>query len=240
LGREHCLLYSTEGKVYWTTGHYDRGRHLYTPKCQGVLDHGAFYAPKSFAAPRSRRVLWGWIQETRAEIAAAGWAGAMSLPRVLSVDPNGRLQFEIAAEAEQLRGEGEKFTLSASAPLRRRLSTLRQEVSLSVEKASPTVRLYSAGKAVWEITLDFAGKTVHCGERSFPLPVASLPADDLRLYLDASVLEAFVAGCEALTSRVYSLKPGEVELEITLNGKGSASGTLWPLNAISQDRLSSG
>ena len=74
----HCLLYSTEGKVFWTTGQYDPREHRYTEKRKGVLDHGAYYAPKSFLAPGDRRVLWGWIQERRpeAEFAAAGWAGA--------------------------------------------------------------------------------------------------------------------------------------------------------------------
>ena len=54
---------------------------------QGILDHGAYYAPKSFLAPDGRRILWGWIRETRPEneFAAAGWSGAMALPRVLTV-----------------------------------------------------------------------------------------------------------------------------------------------------------
>jgi beta-fructofuranosidase len=89
LDNHHCLLYSTEGKVFWTTGDYDSKSHLYTPTRQGILDHGAYYAPKSFLAPGNRRILWGWIQETRpeAEFSAAGWAGAMALPRLLTFVP---------------------------------------------------------------------------------------------------------------------------------------------------------
>ena len=39
------------------------------------------------------RILWGWIPETRpeSEYRAAGWAGAMALPRVLSLAPDKRL-----------------------------------------------------------------------------------------------------------------------------------------------------
>ena len=83
----HCLLYSTEDKVFWTTGEYDAHNYRYLPMRTGMLDHGAYYAPKSFLAPDGRRILWGWIREMRpeAQFAAAGWSGAMALPRVLTV-----------------------------------------------------------------------------------------------------------------------------------------------------------
>src|ERR1035441_9201830 len=131
LGDRHCLFYSTEGKVIWTTGHYDAGAHLYTPTQQGALDHGAFYAPKSFLAPDGRRILWGWIQETRpeAEVSAVGWAGAMALPRVLSVDAQGQLVMRVAAEAESLRAKAEHAAVSAEKPFRRTLPTLSCELA---------------------------------------------------------------------------------------------------------------
>ena len=56
----HCLFYSTEDKVLWTTGEYDALHHRYVPMRTGVLDHGsAYYAPKSFLAPDGRRILSG-------------------------------------------------------------------------------------------------------------------------------------------------------------------------------------
>jgi beta-fructofuranosidase len=58
---QHCLLYSSENKVSWSTGEYDRKEHRFTIKRQGLIDHGgiAYYAPKSFSAQDGRRVLWG-------------------------------------------------------------------------------------------------------------------------------------------------------------------------------------
>lgn len=51
-----------------------------------VLDIGAFYASKSYEVPGIGRVLWGWLPEER-EVDSHGepygWAGAMSLPRVV-------------------------------------------------------------------------------------------------------------------------------------------------------------
>ena len=120
LDKRHCLFYSTEGKVIWNTGSYDPAAHTYAPQRTGVLDHGAYYAPKSFLAPDGRRILWGWIQETRpeAEYAAAGWAGCMSLPRVLHIGAQGQLEMEPAHEVERLRGPEESAQVSAAAPFR--------------------------------------------------------------------------------------------------------------------------
>jgi beta-fructofuranosidase len=103
INKSHCLLYSTENKVIWTTGEYDAEKHIYTPKRSGVLDRGAYYAPKSFLAPDQRRILWGWIRETRreAEFESAGWSGAMSLPRVLTVGEQGQLEIQPAAEVRK-------------------------------------------------------------------------------------------------------------------------------------------
>lgn len=98
-------------------------------------------------------------------------------------------------------------------------------------------RLPTSGSKVWELNLDLAGNTVRCGDRSFPLPAKPWWAQIVRLFLDGSVTECFVCGTEALTSRVYGLKPGETELEVTVAGDGFIELDLWPLAAISPDRL---
>jgi beta-fructofuranosidase len=242
LNGKHCLLYSTERKVYWTTGEYDASNHRYTPTRTGVLDHGAYYAPKSFVAHDGRRVLWGWIPERRpeAEYARAGWAGAMSLPRVLTIGAEGQLQMHPAAEVEKLRGPAQKMTLKPEAPLRQALASLRLELHARIWLLRPevlTVRLTTADKRMWELTVDVKGNTVRCGDTSFPLPGLPWPRPDLSLFLDGSVIEAFIGGREAITSRVYGLKPNETQLEVTLAGDRPVEIELWPLAAISSDRL---
>ena len=78
---------------------------------------------------------------------------------------------------------------------------------------------------------------MRCGETSFPLPGLPWPRPTLRTFLDGSVIESFVGGREAITNRVYGLKPGATELEITLTGEKNVELELWPLDAISPDRL---
>jgi beta-fructofuranosidase len=237
----HCLLYSTEGKVIWATGLYDVKTHRFTATHRGVLDHGAYYAPKSFLAPDGRRILWGWIPERRPEeeYARAGWAGVMSLPRVLRISPQGQLEMHPAAEAEKLRGAVERSHVSAATTLRRKLATLRQELRAQVglHGGAVTVRLIQGGSAKWELKIDVAANEIRCGEIEFPLPGQPWPRPELRIFLDGSAIEAFVGGREAVTSRVYGLKPGEVELEVTTAGDGSIAMEMWELAAISPDRL---
>lgn len=242
LGKQHCLFYSTEGKVIWTTGHYDVKTHTYSPTRDGVLDHGAYYAPKSFQAHDGRRILWGWIRETRpeAEFSAAGWSGVMSFPRVLTIGAQGQLQMQPAAEVEKLRGAEERATVTAEKPFRRKLDELNRELRLSISLFSQSVvavRLHAASGGGWEMTFDVPAKQVRCGEIQFPFPGLPWPRPDLRLFLDGSVIEAFIGGREALTTRAYGLKPGETELEVSVDGKGRIDLQTWPLAPISPDKL---
>ena len=241
LNGHHVLMYSSEDKVFWTTGEYDAQEHRYIPMRTGVLDHGAYYAPKSFAAPDGRRILWGWIRETRpeAQFAAAGWAGAMALPRVLTVNGEGLLEINPAVEVEKLRGPAISATLTAQAPLRQKLTALRWELRVPLGAASPkiAVRLLTADSKVWELMVDVPANLVKCGDISFALPTSPWPNDALRVFLDASVIESFIVGREALTSRVYNVAPGETEIEIELVAGQSVELTRWPLDAISRDRL---
>lgn len=238
--KRHCLFYSTEGRVIWETGQYDQKAHRFTARREGVLDHGAYYAPKSFLAPDGRRILWGWIQERRPqeEYAAAGWAGVMSLPRVLRIGSQGQLEMQPAREVEKLRGVRAAVKIGAGTPHRRRLSSLQYEIEVPVGlfHGATTVRLLNGEKALWELTVNVPDNTIRCGETSFPLPSLPWPRPSLRMFLDGSVLECFIGGREAITSRVYSVAAGETELEIA-TGSQSVEVSLWQLEPISRDRM---
>ena len=242
LDGHHVLLYSSENKVFWTTGVYDAHEHVYVPMRTGVLDQaGAYYAPKSFVAPDERRILWGWIRETRieAQFSAAGWSGAMSLPRVLTVNHDGQLEMKPAAECEKLRGAVESATVKPDTPFRQRLASTRRELHIqfgsSVLKVA--VRLLTGREKAWELIVDVPGAVATCGDDSFGLPQTPWPSDALRIFVDASIIESFVVGREALTSRVYNIAPGKTELEVELLMGHGLEVKQWPLEAISQDRL---
>ncbi len=238
----YCLFYSTEGKVIWSTGDYDTRAHRFTSKRDGILDRGAYYAPKSFLTPDGRRILWGWIRETRpeAEFSAAGWSGVMSLPRQLRVASDGQLEIYPTLEVDRLRsGPEQRTTIDLNTPYRLPLTTLRQEfiATTGISAGSLTVRLLNSGAPIWELVLDVHGNTVRCGDVSFPMPAPPWPRPLLRMLLDASVIECFIGGREALTSRVYKIQPGQTELEFTVTGGSGVVLSHWPLAAISANRL---
>lgn len=237
----HVLLYSTEGRVFWATGEYDLQGRRFVPTRTGVIDQGAYYAPKSFLAPDGRRILWGWIRETRpeAQFSAAGWAGVMGLPRVLTVNSDRELETRPAAEIEKLRGAVETKTLTLQQPMRQRLTTLRRELRIELGKTAQkvAVRLFTNGNKVWELVADAPEGLVTCGETSIILPSTRWADDSVRIFLDASVIETFLVGREVLTSRVYDVAPEKTELEIELLKGQSAEVKQWALEAISKDRL---
>ena len=88
LGKKHVLLYSTAGGVYWETGELDPKELVFHSEKRGILDHGAYYAQKTQVDDHKNRILWGWITEKRSddELRAAGWAGCMALPRILTLE----------------------------------------------------------------------------------------------------------------------------------------------------------
>lgn len=250
LGDRYCLLYSTENEVIWTIGEYDQKTHLYTPEQRGLLDIGAYYAPKSFLAPDGRRILWGWIRERRpeAEYAAAGWAGMMSLPRVLTIGQEGRLCMSVAEEMRQLRGPER----SVQVPKDRnpnvvislaefvgccgefRLNVTRKrdpfELQLSTSDGIPCLQVKHDPNRPNQIMIDGQPFTLDPGERN---------ELQLHAFVDGSVVELFLNDRQALTKRFYYARSTAQKLRITWRGNAAdlVLCSSWELSPISADRL---
>lgn len=144
-----------------------------------------------------------------------------------------------AAEVLKLRGQGEKASAEIGKPYRKKLTALRQEVHVPMDFSvgTVTVRLLVSGKEVWQLSVNLPGDSVRSGDTSFPLPQFPWPHPALHIFLDGSVIESFIGGREAMTSRVYSLGPGDTELEVSVGGKGHIAVESWELQPISPDRL---
>ncbi len=164
----------------------------------------------------------------------------MAIPRVLTIGAQGQLEMNPAKEVESLRGSLERATIGAASPFRRKLTDLAIELHLPgniLSDSKSTVRLITDGAPSWELIIDTTAKEIRCGDKKFPLPGLPWPQPALRLFLDGSVIESFIGGRECLTSRVYTLKPNATELEITTTATKPTHAELWPLKAISPDRL---
>jgi beta-fructofuranosidase len=91
-------------------GQYYVGRYegeRFVPERHGRLNYpgGQVIAPISMLDRHGRRIFWAWIKEARPDdvCRAAGWAGTLTLPRVLSLADDGSLRMEPAPELEMLR-----------------------------------------------------------------------------------------------------------------------------------------
>ena len=246
LGDKQVLLISTMGKVRWKVGTYADRR--FTPEKEGVVDWGAYYAAKTMLDADGNRMLWGWITETRpdADLITAGWAGAMSLPRVLSLNLQNELQTESAHVVRKLRGAHTGINPEQSAATRQKnLDTLRihdlaaeLEVQLLPKADEFALRLQSdlGDFATIACSNQSGGGQLRVNTVTAPLPgVAGSPVH-LHAFLDGSVLEVFVNGTTSLTARIYQIPSGP--LRIMIEGDVELTSLdIWQMTPISEDRL---
>jgi beta-fructofuranosidase len=248
LGSKHVLLYSTAGSVVWESGELDPKELVFHSQRKGFLDHGAYYAQKTQLDANGNRILWGWIPETRpeTEFSAAGWAGCMSLPRVLSLNAQFELEMKIAQAARSLRAKQlVDLTSTTSAQDRSAaikalaIDNLAAEVAGKFKVGPFTLSLVDEAGPWWTMsaTPSAASLTLKINEKSLTLPS---PASQVKfhLLLDASVAEVFTDDLHALTSRIYRPPAGKLRLQISaIDAPNLLELSVWQLNPISPDRL---
>jgi beta-fructofuranosidase len=240
LGDKHVLLYSTERKVYWEVGIFDRRDLRFHAESRGLLDHGSYYAMKSMLDAKGRRILWGWVQETRspAETRAAGWAGAMALPRVLSLNSENQLRMDFPPEFASLRTGTQELQSSAGLQIKNRTGEIVCRFSAGASAcglelrtgATPIFSIRYPGGTGGKPSIDIGGKTV-------PLSPGPDGVSLVRLLIDGSIIEALVDGREMMTARCYTPSPAGIQLAWTGLPDVLKSLTVSSIQPISTDRL---
>jgi beta-fructofuranosidase len=263
LGNKHVLIYSTQGKVLWQTGDLDTKTMVFHAGQSGLLDYGSFYAPKTQLDKHGNRILWGWIQETRpvAEYSASGWAGMMSLPRVLTLGSDGRLRMSVAAEVEKLRRHEQKLRLvpvktgSKETISDGKLKDACGELLCVVKPSEEpfTLDLLSPSDAKSAQPVDASpsflsiryskanAKELVVDQQRLPIHLADGELLELRFFVDGSVIELFVNGQVSCTKRFYYPGPAAPEIAVSVTGKAAdiTRLSLWQLAPVSKDRLTS-
>jgi beta-fructofuranosidase len=255
IGDKHVLIYSTEYITYWETGSFDRRELRFHSRRRGSLDHGAYYAPKTMLDGQGRRLLWGWVQETRPResIEAAGWSGAVSLPRILSVGPDDALKMEVPQEFVSLRRnvvnvQGPLTAAALSEALTRTVIHNRAgEVLCRFVAANGDCGLElsvhpSAGSSLFKIGNGVAiGSTpsIIVGDRTLPLSPDKDGLSTLHLWFDGSILEIFADSKQAMTVRLYTIPTGSGDLFVRWTGGPDSLKSLMvaDIAPVSSDRL---
>jgi beta-fructofuranosidase len=180
-----------------------------------------FYAPASLTAPDGRRMLLGWIPEDPpARGSTRGWAGSLTMPRVLTVDRDGRLRVTLAEETYQAAGptsalpdagiaDGERWS--------RTFDSRHFEIRLRlIPEDAASIRFDLSGDAgrVAEIRFDprerrltvaRTGRVMVAGRDPHGMKIMPATADgslDLRLILDGSIMELVADDRVTATARL--------------------------------------
>jgi len=230
----HVLIYSTLGKVFWQSGVLDPAAMKFHPKKQGVLDLDAFYAPKTQLDAHGRRILWGWIRERRtdAQMRTAGWSGMMSLPRVLTLDPDGTLRMRILPETAKLRAgsiaaSGTATTLT--------LPQATGELLCTGTKGSAFALTLTAGSTpLMQISYSPETRTITANGKQIALEPNDVPT--LHAFVDGSLIELIVGERIGYALRFYYTTATAPDIHARLTGT-NVKAAAWKLNPISPHRL---
>lgn len=232
---------------YWTGTYADR---LFIPQRHGVVDAGkCFYAPQSFADASGRRVMIGWLRERREDeaLVAAGWAGAMTLPRTVTMLDDGALAFAPVREVELLRGEHRRFDLRTgsldldgipgdtceilvrtdTAPV----SPIEIEVLRADDGSERAVIRFDP--ATRTLTLDTTNASLS-GLAFGDIAMADVPerADggcEIRIFVDRSIVEVWVDGRTCLSGRAYPTS-GASGVRVINDGATPGHVDLWEMH----------
>jgi beta-fructofuranosidase len=239
-GKKWVLVTSPYRSPDWFVGDLDAATGTFTPTADGILDRGNFYAPNSLEDGKNRRIMWGWVNGFPE---GKGWNGCLTLPRVITMGPDGRLRQNPAKELEKLRGQQLRVENADLTPPKERV--VEQVVGESFEIAatfdlrdasSVAIRLRRSkdGRRASEIrwdgkVLDVAGTktTLRTEARTEPLT--------LRGFLDHSLLEVYADEGRECVTKVLPYHEGDVGVSLV----GDDTGTVrvvdfryWPLKSI--------
>ena len=252
LGDRYMLLFAShERGVQYYLGTHANNR--FVPEHHGRMNFGDFGVESGHLCAgftlldgTNRRIFFGWIPEGQHEAAqrASGWAGVMSLPRILSLSDTGTLEIEPVPELEILRRNHRQITdlpirPQASIPLEEAngycieiLATfepgdaeaLGVKVFCSSDGEEQTLIFCSLRDKCLVLDADRSSvnpDVVNRGVQRAPLELAADEPLTLHIFVDRSVVEVFANNRQCLTKRIYPARRDSRGVQLFAKG-GSA------------------
>jgi beta-fructofuranosidase len=258
-GDRAVLFYSPSGPVQYVSGMWNEDG-LSEVSWRGTVDYGGwegYYASTGFVDQKGRRILLGWMPEGRGEgfPIRLDWSGALALPRIVDLKPNGALAISPIPELDMLRGKSASFADFRVGPVPWDTGVFSSsfECAMEIEKPSDEngeliVSLFvsACGRERTDLRLDFATNTIVIdrsksslfpGVHTFPV-IGKLNPEDaektlkLRIFADQSSIEVFAGDETCITARVYPSLDESKGIQLRSNGEIHVIGIeLWEMKA---------
>lgn len=223
-----------------------------------------YYAPQVFLDENGRRIVIGWSQEARSIEAQveAGWAGVMTLPRLLELRPDGQMSQQPVPEVETLRGPKRSWAnlgIAAAGASREQIAldglagnVLEMNIEFDLGNAMGEtfgllVRRSPGGEEQTEIRCEpgsgrLVVDTLHSslsadvkpGRYEIPLDFSGLDTLRLRVFLDSSIIEVYANDLAVITARVYPSREDSTGITLFAEGRPAYIRQLdaWQMQSI--------
>ncbi|WP_252312161.1 glycoside hydrolase family 32 protein [Sinobaca sp. H24] len=264
IGEKHALIVSPmnmeNGKNIIIVGEMDYASGTFIPETSKEIDEGIdFYAAQTFADEKGRRILIAWMDtwDTDFPTKKEGWAGAMTIPREITLDSGNHPVFLPVPEMKELRIEHERYqiemlkadsvrninsnkNLTNSFEIQTEIKWKKEEgkgrvgfiLRASNDRKEQTLVYYDIEKQ--KLVVD----TTNSGESSPALPCeVSLKREDslaLQIFIDTSSIEVFTEkGDAVITNRIYP-NPSHIEAALFTTKTDIISTTVdtWNLKKV--------
>ena len=176
-----------------------------------------FYAPQTFLDPQSRRILIGWLGMDNKVYGNAttelGWQHCLTIPRVVTIAPNGKLRQKPIAEFDELKSNARRQSSGQTAeyPLPFELDGEPAD-SFSIFLDGKLELSFDKEKQLF--TMKFADEKYGCGRTVRNAEIDSVR--NIRVIADMSSIEVYINDGETVMStRIY---PDNDSVKLKVNG----------------------
>lgn len=226
------------GKSIYMVGSYNNNR--FTPEVEGFLDThpmACFHCPRTLIDQNGRRIMMGVLAERRlVSDNLHGWAGVLSLPRLLELGSDNRL---LISPVKEVCSSGapdwavEKVELLKNTPFALRdgkgdcLEIIAEieiesaeEVVLKLRRSAngeeETVVCYDRKKNMLMVDTTRSSLSVDTGHTVSETPFVGKKIDRLRLhvFLDRSVIEVFANQRVSASDRLYPTRDDSLGIQV--------------------------
>lgn len=176
-----------------------------------------FYAPQTFLDPQGRRILIGWLGMDNKAYGNAttdlGWQHCLTIPRVVTIAPNGKLRQQPIAEFDELKSNARRQSSGQTAeyPLPFELDGEPAD-SFSITLDGKLELDFDKEKKLF--TMKFTDEKYGCGRTVRNAEIDSVR--NIRVIADMSSIEVYINDGETVMStRIY---PDNDSVKLKVNG----------------------